>query len=354
MAQINMTASDNGTSDELTIGKLLENIVDNVDTIRNNMKGGGLGVKSVDSFGNSTDGTFQAGDAFDDNLAALATASGKLPEYKGRLINALVSERGGLGLATTSTTLDGLISAVEGIGKHDCEDFATATDDYGKYIPLGLGEAFIIPRGYHTGTRIIAVDDDECENEDHLNIGMTRYTAPLPGGASLVINNTAVNAIDGDGNYIYDSPYHIKQTGYYGLTTVTIDPPDLQSIADQTNKTLATASDVLKDSWFVGAEGMTKGTLEYGTCEIASSDLPAPGSAVKTVSAPENIAYKEVKINPIPSHYLDISDGGTSVTGTVNLSDMKGTVTFSMNQPKYVKDIEVKVINDIYDILCSI
>jgi hypothetical protein len=359
MAQkIDLTVNDSGSSTVPaipTIGELLEDIVTNVDIIRNNMKGGGLGVKSVDSFGNSTDGTFQQGDGYDDKLEELAAASEKLPVCKGKLLNKLgPTESGGLGLAPANATLETLAQAVEDIDKHDCKSFATATDDYGEYIPLNLGEAFSIPKGYHTGTRIIAVDDDECENADHLNIGATRYTAPLPGDNSLVINNTEVNAIDGDGNYIYDSPYHIKQTGYYGLTTVTIDPPDLQSIADQTGKTLATASDVLKDSWFVGAEGMTKGTLEYGTCEIESSDLPAPGSAVKTVSAPENIAYKEVKINPIPSHYLDISDGGKPVNETVNLSEMKGHVELKMDSPAYVRSINININNDIYGILCSI
>lgn len=355
MAQtINMTASDNGPAESKTIGKLLEDIVKNVGDIRNNMKGGGLGVKSTDSFGNSTDGTFQKGDDYDDNLTALATASEKLPEYKGKLINALVSERGGLGLATTSTTLDGLISAVEAIAlnKHDCETLANDEDEYGKYYRLDLGEAFNIPAGYHTGLRIIAKDDDECEDEAHLNIGATRYTAPLPGDASLVINSTAVNKINENGDYFYDSPSHIEQTGYYGLTTVTIDPPDLQSIAG--NRTLAAASDVLKGTWFVGTEGMTEGTLKYETYEIASDALPAPGAAMEIISAPEDKAYKEIKINPIPPHYLDISDGGTPVAGTVNLSDMKGNVTFSMNTPTYVKSIGVTITNDIYDTLCSI
>jgi hypothetical protein len=356
MAQINMTANDNGETGALTIDQLLENIVGNVDTIRNNMKGGGLGVKSVDSFGNSTDGTFQSGDLKDDNLAALATASEKLPEYKGRLINALVTERGGLGLATTSTTLDGLIRAVEDIAlsKHTCEDLATATDDYGKYIPLNLGGVITISPGYHTGgMRIIAVDDDECENEAHLNIGATRYTAPLPGDASLVINNDAVNRIDADGNYVYDSPNHIEQKGYYGLTTVTIDPPDLQDIAG--SRTLATEDYVVSGTWFVGAEGLTEGALEFDTCTIASSDLPAPGSAVKIVSAPDDIAYKEVKISPIPDYYLNTSGGGTPVVGTVKLSEMTGNVTFLMDQPKYVKSIKVDVIiDDIYNTLKGI
>lgn len=369
MAQINMTANDNGPSNALTIGELLENIVDNVDTIRGNMKGGGLGVKSVDSFGNSTDGTFMRGSDSDDDLAKLATASDKLPEYKGRLYKKLVKDPNSsdtLGLIdkpinedSNPVSLNTLIAAVEGITKHDCEsyldNFEKGEDDAGEYIKLGLKEAFAIPKGYHTGdVRIIAVDDDECENEAHLNIGATRYTAPLPGDASLVINNTAVNKIDSNGNYIYDAPNHIQQAGYYGLTTVTIDPPDLQSIADQTNKTLAEASDVLKGSWFVGAEGMTQGTLQYETYEIASSDLPIPGAAMKVIDAPEDKVYKQIKVNPIPSHYLDISDGGTEVKGTVNLSEMKGNVTFSMNTPTYVKSVGVSVINDIYDILCSI
>lgn len=348
MAQnINMTPNDNGPDTDKTVGELLDDIVSNVDTIRNNMKGGGLGVKSVDSFGNSEDGTFQTGDAYDDKLETLANASATLPICKGKLLKKLGPIKdGGWGLAPANATLETLAQAVAEIDKHNCDSLATATDESGKYIPLNLGEAFFIPTGYHTGTRIIAVDDDECENEAHLNIGATRYTAPLPGDASLVINSTRVNTIDGDGKYEYDAQYGIKQSSYYGLTTVTIDPPDLQSIAG--NKTLATQDYVVDGTWFVGENGLTEGTLKFDTCTIASSDLPAPGSAVKIITAPDDIAYKEVKISPIPDRYLDTSGGGTVVTGTVNLSEMKGNVTFLMDQAKYVKSIKVDVINDIY------
>ena len=369
MAQINMTASDNGPSNALTIGELIENIIDNVDTIRNNMKGGGLGVNSVESFGNSTDGTFMRGSGSDDALVALATASEKLPEYKGRLYKKLVKDptiSDTLGLVDKPAnedsypiSLNTLIAAVEGITKHDCEsyleNFEKGEDDTGEYIKLGLKEAFAIPAGYHTGgVRIIAVDDDECENEAHLNIGATRYTAPLPGDPSLVINNTAVNKIDKNGNYYFDSSGTIEQTGFYGLTTVTIDPPNLTKIAGQTGKTLAEAGDVLSGTWFVGAGGMTKGELEFETRTIESSELPAPGTGIKTITAPDSVVYKEIKVSLSADQYLDISDGPTPVTGTVNLSEMKGNVTFSMMQPKYVQITGISVINDIYDKLCGI
>lgn len=357
MAQkIDLTVSDSGSSTVPalpTIGELLEDIVTNVDIIRNNMKGGGLGVKSVDSFGNSTDGTFQQGDGYDDKLEELAAASEKLPVCKGKLLNKLgPTKSGGLGLAPANATLETLAQAVEDMTKHDCKTLATATDDYGEYIPLNLGEAFTIPTGYHTGTRIIAVDDDECENEWHTNLGVTRYTAPLPGENALVINSDAVNTIDSDGNYKYDSSGTIEQSGYYGLTTVTIDPPDLQSIAG--NRTLATAGYVLEGHWFVGAEGMKEGTLEVRPITISEDDMPAPGGQPKTIEAKDGIVYNKVVVTPIPSHYLDISDGGKPVSETVNLSEMKGGVELKMETPAYVSNISININNDIYDILSKI
>lgn len=357
MAQkIDLTVSDSGSSTVPaipTIGELLEDIVTNVDIIRNNMKGGGLGVKSVDSFGNSTDGTFQQGDGYDDKLEELAAASEKLPVCKGKLLNKLgPTKSGGLGLAPANATLETLAQAVEDMTKHDCKTLATATDDYGEYIPLNLGEAFTIPTGYHTGTRIIAVDDDECENEWHTNLGVTRYTAPLPGENALVINSDAVNTIDSDGNYKYDSSGTIEQSGYYGLTTVTIDPPDLQSIAG--NRTLATAGYVLEGHWFVGAEGMKEGALEVRPITISEDDMPAPGGQPKTIEAKDGIVYNKIVVTPIPSHYLDISDGGKPVSETVNLSEMKGHVELKMDSPAYVRSINININNDIYGILCSI
>lgn len=357
MAQkIDLTVSDSGSSTVPaipTIGELLEDIVTNVDIIRNNMKGGGLGVKSVDSFGNSTDGTFQKGDGYDDKLEELAAASEKLPVCKGKLLNKLgPTESGGLGLAPANATLEILAQAVEDMTKHDCKSLANDEDEYGKFYRLDLGEAFNIPVGYHTGLRIIAKDDDECEAEAHLNIGATRYTAPLPGDASLVINSTAVNKINENGDYFYDSPSHIEQTGYYGLTTVTIDPPDLQSIAG--NRTLAAASDVLKGTWFVGTEGMTEGTLEVRPITISEDDMPAPGGQPKTIEAKDGIVYNKIVVTPIPSHYLDISDGGKPVSETVNLSEMKGGVELKMETPAYVSNISININNDIYDILSKI
>lgn len=357
MAQkIDLTVSDSGSSTVPaipTIGELLEDIVTNVDIIRNNMKGGGLGVKSVDSFGNSTDGTFQKGDGYDDKLEELAAASEKLPVCKGKLLNKLgPTASGGLGLAPANATLEILAQAVEDMTKHDCKSLANDEDEYGKYYRLDLGEAFIIPVGYHTGLRIIAKDNDECENEWHTNLGVTKYTAPLPGENALVINSDAVNTIDSDGNYKYDSSGTIEQSGYYGLTTVTIDPPDLQSIAG--NKTLATPGYVMEGYSFVGADGMEEGTLEVRPITISEDDMPAPGGQPKTIEAKDGIVYNKIVVAPIPSHYLDISDGGKPVSETVNLSEMKGGVELKMETPAYVSNISININNDIYDILSKI
>ena len=338
-----------------TIGTLLNNIIADVDTIRDNMKGGGLNVKSKDAFVNSEDGTTQVGDTTDDNLDTLATASANLPLYKGKLVNKLA----GLGVIqkTTNPNLSKIVEAVEGIDKHNCESFATKQDGQGKYIPLGLGEAWSIPKGYHTGNvRIIAVDDDECENNAHLNIGATKYTAPLPGDANLIINNTSVNRVDSNGNYVYDAQNHIQQASYYGLTSVTIVPPDLDAIATENKvENLADASEVLKGFGFVNKDGFQVGTLEAVTYEVASSDIPIPGTSAVTKNLPNDKMAKAVKINPIPSYYLNISDGGKEVTGTVNLSNMTNQdVSFSHDTPQYVKSINISVVNDIYEKLSKI
>lgn len=339
-----------------TIGTLLNNIIDDIDTIRDNMKGGGLGVKSKDAFVNTTDGTTQAGDTTDDNLDALATASAKLPEYKGKLVDKLAAL--GVIQRTTNPDLLKIVTAVQGIDKHNCADHPNIKQDgQGPYIPLGLKEAFAIPKGYHTGgIRIIAVDDDECENDAHLNIGATKYTAPLPGDANLVINNTSVNKVDSDGKYVYDAPNHIQQESYYGLTSVTIVPPDLEAIAAEKGvEHLAEESEVLKGFGFVDGTGFHVGTLEAVTYEIESEDIPAPGEKAKTILLPSEEMAKEITINPIPSHYLDISDGGKEVTGSVKLSDMTNqNVLFTDNTPKYVKSINISVVNDIYETLSKI
>jgi hypothetical protein len=354
MAQnkINMTPTYNKTGD--TIAELLADIVSNTATIRDNMKGGGLGAKSKTNFINEVDESVHIADTTNDKLERLALISEKLPNFKGRLHNKLVDD---LGVTVATTSLETLVQAVEGIDKHNCESHPDIKEDeYGKYIPLGLKEAFAIPTGYHTGNvRIIAVDDDECENEAHLNIGPTKYTGPLPGDISLVINSSlGVNKIDSAGNYYYDDQNHIEQKPYYGLTEVTIVPPDLQSIADSMEKALVTPGEVLKGSVFVGKDGVDVGTLEFKKYTIQSSDLPAPGSAMKYIEPVEGLVYKDIEIHPIPDHYLDISGGGTEVTGTVNLSGMMGNVTLNMSTPTYVKSVNVTIYNDIYDQLCSI
>lgn len=199
-----------------------------------------------------------------------------------------------LGLATSTSNLDALATAIEGIVKRGAVS-----------VTVKEGETYTIPAGYHDGAG-------------------------------------TVSGVSGGGNYSLQSktvtPTKSKQTitsddGYYGLSDVTVNaiPDNYQDVSSVT----AAAGDVLVGKIYVTSGGVvTTGTMANndavsqalsgtkvtykipagyhngkGTVKIVLEEKTAtPTKAVQTITPTSGKVLSKVTVAAIPDNYIDTTD----------------------------------------------
>lgn len=199
-----------------------------------------------------------------------------------------------LGLATSTSNLDALATAIEGIVKRGAVS-----------VTVKEGETYTIPAGYHDGAG-------------------------------------TVSGVSGGGNYSLQSktvtPTKSKQAitsddGYYGLSDVTVNaiPDNYQDVSSVT----AAAGDVLVGKIYVTSGGVvTTGTMANngavsqtlsgttvtytipagyhngkGTVKIVLEEKTAtPTKAVQTITPTSGKVLSKVTVAAIPDNYIDTTD----------------------------------------------
>lgn len=196
-----------------------------------------------------------------------------------------------LGLATSTTKLDALATAVEGIENRGAVQASVQE-----------GDTYTIPKGYHNGSGVVS---------------------GVAGGGNYTLQTKTITPTKAQQNVAPDS-------GYYGLSAVTVN-----AIPDNYNDTSAVtagAADVLANKIVVNAEGETvsgtmpnngtvtktldTSTTSYtiakgyhsgtGTVKIATETKTAtPTKAVQTITPTTGKVLSKVTVNAIPANYID-------------------------------------------------
>lgn len=225
-----------------------------------------------------------------------------------------------LGLSTSTSKLDALATAVDGIVNRGAVS-ATVME----------GDTYTIPRGYHNGSGTVS---------------------GVAGGGNYSLQSKVVTPTKSQQNITPDS-------GYYGMDSVTVNaiPEAYQNVSSVT----ATASDVLSPKVFANASGNVVGTMvnngavtrtldtaagnsSYtipagyhngnGTVSITTETKTAtPSESSQTITPTTGKVLSSVTVNPIPSNYKDATSAdalpGEVLSGKVFVN-INGRYTGSM------------------------
>lgn len=228
---------------------------------------------------------------------SIATELSRIQTDRNTIRSKLVS----LGLAASTANLDDCANAIEGIANNGA---VTAT--------VQEGDTYTIPAGYHNGTG-------------------------------------TVSGITGGGNYSLQSktitPTRSQQAitpdaGYYGLSDVLVGaiPENYHDVSSSN----VTAEDVLANKVFVTSEGrvttgtmmnigavnktLDAGTKSYtvprgyhngqGTVSLTIQDITVtPKATSQNIKPTQGKVIYNVKVDPIPSEYVDTSDATATAAG---------------------------------------
>ena len=228
---------------------------------------------------------------------SIATELSRIQTDRNTIRSKLVS----LGLAASTANLDDCANAIEGIANNGA---VTAT--------VQEGDTYTIPAGYHNGTG-------------------------------------TVSGITGGGNYSLQSktitPTRSQQAitpdaGYYGLSDVLVGaiPENYHDVSSSN----VTAEDVLANKVFVTSEGrvttgtmmnigavnktLDAGTKSYtvprgyhngqGTVSLTIQDITVtPKTTSQNIKPTQGKVIYNVKVDPIPSEYVDTSDATATAAG---------------------------------------
>lgn len=267
-----------------------------------------------------------------------------------------------LGLATATSKLDALATAVEGIDNRGAVN-----------AQVKEGETYTIPKGYHNGSGVVA---------------------GVSGGGNYVLQEKSVTPTKAQQSVTADS-------GYYGLSGVTVAA--IPSNYNDTSAVTAGAADVLANKVIVGADGTTiTGTMpsngavsktldttttsytvpkgyHSGTGKVSittETKTATPTKASQTIKPSSGKVLSQVTVAAIPANYIDttaadavaadILDGKTAyvdgalVEGTMAdngsvTQTMDGLTTTSVTIPKgYTSGGTVSLTSDIEDALAAI
>lgn len=225
-----------------------------------------------------------------------------------------------LGLATSSSKLDALATAVEGIENRGAVQASVQE-----------GDTYTIPKGYHNGSGVVS--------------GVT-------GGGNYTLQAKTITPTKAQQNVAPDS-------GYYGLSSVTVGA--IPENYNDTSAVTAAAADVLANKVIVNAAGETvSGTMPNngavaktldttttsytvakgyhsgtGTVKITTETKTAtPTTASQDITPTSGKVLSKVTVAAIPSNYIDTSDADATaanildgVTAYVDGEKIEGTMT---------------------------
>lgn len=216
-----------------------------------------------------------------------------------------------LGLATSTSKLDELATAVDGIENKGAVQASVQE-----------GDTYTIPKGYHNGSGVVS---------------------GVAGGGNYTLQTKSITPTKSQQSVAPDS-------GYYGLSAVTV-----KAIPDNYNDTSAVtagAADVLANKIIVNAAGETvsgtmanngavsktldTSTTSYtvpagyhsgsGTVKISTETKTAtPTKAAQTISPTSGKVLSKVTVNAIPANYIDTTDA------TATAADLLGGKTAYVN-----------------------
>lgn len=216
-----------------------------------------------------------------------------------------------LGLATSTSKLDELATAVDGIENKGAVQAS-----------IQEGDTYTIPKGYHNGSGVVS---------------------GVAGGGNYTLQTKSITPTKSQQSVAPDS-------GYYGLSAVTV-----KAIPDNYNDTSAVtagAADVLANKIIVNAAGETvsgtmanngavsktldTSTTSYtvpagyhsgsGTVKISTETKTAtPTKAAQTISPTSGKVLSKVTVNAIPANYIDTTDA------TAAAADLLGGKTAYVN-----------------------
>lgn len=267
-----------------------------------------------------------------------------------------------LGMAESTSNLDALATAIEGIENRGAVSASVQE-----------GTTYTIPKGYHNGSGTVS---------------------GVSGGGNYSLQSKSVTPTKAQQNITPDS-------GYYGLSDVTIEaiPSNYQDVS----ATTTTAGDVLTGKVFTDASGkVTTGTMTNngavtqtlnatstsytipkgyhsgsGKVSITTETKTAtPSKSQQTITPTSGKVLSSVTINAIPSDYITTTDAtatasqildgatayvkGSKVTGTMtNNGDTSNTIdgltSTSVTIPAgYTTGGTISLTSDIEDALSSI
>ena len=227
-----------------------------------------------------------------------------------------------LGLATSTTKLDALATAVEGI-----------TNNGAVNAQVQEGSTYTIPKGYHNGSGVVA---------------------GVAGGGNYTLQEKSITPTKSQQNVTPDS-------GYYGLSGVTVGA--IPSNFNDTSAVTAGAADVLANKVIVNADGDTvAGTMTNngavsktldatsnnqtytvpkgyhsgaGTVKITLEEKTAtPTKSSQTVTPTSGKVLSKVTVAAIPAEYITTTDADAEAenilsgkTAYVNGEKIEGTMT---------------------------
>ena len=194
-----------------------------------------------------------------------------------------------LGLATSTTKLDALATAVSGIENRGAVS-----------ANVQEGDTYTIPKGYHNGSGTVS---------------------GVAGGGNYSLQSKTITPTEKQQNVTPDS-------GYYGLSDVTVNPiPD--NYHDTTNVTAA-AADVLANKVIINAAG-----------ETVAGTMPNNGAITKTLST-SSTSYT------IPAGYHSGTGKVSITTETKSATPTKSAQTITPTSGKVLSSVTVAAIPAAY------
>lgn len=228
---------------------------------------------------------------------SIATELSRIQTDRNTIRSKLVS----LGLAASTANLDDCANAIEGIANNGA---VTAT--------VQEGDTYTIPAGYHNGTGTVS--------------GVT-------GGGNYSLQSKTITPTRSQQAITPDA-------GYYGLSDVLVGaiPENYHDVSSSN----VTAEDVLANKVFVTSEGrvttgtmmnigavnktLDAGTKSYtvprgyhngqGTVSLTIQDITVtPKTTSQNIKPTQGKVIYNVKVDPIPSEYVDTSDATATAAG---------------------------------------
>ena len=228
---------------------------------------------------------------------SIATELSRIQTDRNTIRSKLVS----LGLASSTANLDDCATAIEGIANNGA---VTAT--------VQEGDTYTIPAGYHNGTGTVS--------------GVT-------GGGNYSLQSKTITPTRSQQAITPDA-------GYYGLSDVLVGaiPENYHDVSSSN----VTAEDVLANKVFVTSEGrvttgtmmnigavnktLDAGTKSYtvprgyhngqGTVSLTIQDITVtPKTTSQSIKPTQGKVIYNVKVDPIPSEYVDTSDATATAAG---------------------------------------